>query len=141
MAADKPKLMLVENDPYFIYLLRLYAEQSGFAVVSTNSSVGALSMAQQERPAVIVLESDLPEITGWELLRSLRSEPLTEDTPIVVCLWRDSQQRDGIVCQCDVMAREALLHKPMQYEDFVVALKGIGAWPEGRPEWPNRVFA
>jgi hypothetical protein len=39
------------------------------------------------------------------------------------------------------MEKEALLHKPMQYEDFVVALKGIGAWPEGRPEWPNSAFA
>lgn len=130
MAAKKPKLMLVEHDPYFIYLLRLYAEQSGFAVVCTNSGVGALSIAQREQPAVIVLESDLPEITGWEVLQDLRSEPLTRDTPVVVCLWRDSRH------SCDVLGREALLHKPMQYEDFVVALKGIGAWPEGHPDHP-----
>ena len=131
MVALKPKLMLVENDPYFIYLLRLYAEQSGFSVVSTSSGLSALSLAQQEHPAVIVIEWDLPEITGWELLRELRSEPLTQNTPIVLCLWPDSHRH------CDTSEREIVLHKPMQYEDFVEALKGVGAWPEGHPERPR----
>ncbi len=131
MAALKPKLMLVENDPYFIYLLRLYAEQSGFLVVSTNSGLSALSLAQQEQPAIIVIEWDLPEITGRELLRDLRSEPLTQNTPIVLCLWPDSHRH------CDTSERESVLHKPMQYEDFVEALKGVGAWPEGNPERPR----
>lgn len=131
MAAVKPKLMLVENDPYFIYLLRLYAEQSGFSVVSTNSGLGALSLAQQEQPAIIVIEWDMPEITGRELLRDLRSEPVTQSTPIVLCLWPDSHRH------CDTSEREIVLHKPMQYEDFVEALKGVGAWPEGNPERPR----
>ena len=57
---SRPKLLLVENDPYFIYLLKLYAEQSGFSVVNTSSGSGVFALAQQEQPAVIVLESELP---------------------------------------------------------------------------------
>lgn len=127
----KPKLMLIENDPYFIYLLRLYAEQSGFSVISTNSGLNALSLAQRECPQIIVIEWDLPEITGLELLRSLRSESQLQKTPIVLCLWADSRR------ECDITDREIVLHKPMQYEDFVTALKRVGAWPEGNPDRPR----
>jgi CheY-like chemotaxis protein len=127
-----PKLMVVENDPYFIYLLRLYAEQSGFAVVSTNSGLSALALAEQELPSVIVLESELPEINGWEILRALRTHPLTRAIPVVICLWQDSRQ------ECEASHSEGMLHKPMGYEDFVAALKGVGAWPTDNPERPVR---
>ncbi len=43
-----PRLLLVENDPYYIYLLRMYAEQSGFAVVVASSGMGVEALAQQE---------------------------------------------------------------------------------------------
>ncbi len=130
MESVMPKLMVVENDPYFIYLLRLYAEQSGFSVVSTNSGSGALALAEQELPSVIVLESELPEINGWEILRELRDHPLTQTIPVVICLWQDSKK------ECEASCLESLLCKPMGYEDFVVALKGVGAWPADNPEQP-----
>jgi CheY-like chemotaxis protein len=128
MEAVIPKLMVVENDPYFIYLLRLYAEQSGFTVVSTNSGLSALALAEQERPCVIVLESELPEINGWEILRRLRDCPLTHKIPVVMCLWQDSKQ------ECEISHSESFLHKPMAYEDFVAALKSVGAWPMNNSE-------
>jgi CheY-like chemotaxis protein len=127
-----PKLMVVQNDPYFIYLLRLYAEQSGFDVVCTNSGLGALALAEQERPSVIILESELPEITGWEILRRLRDRPITHTIPVVMCLWQDSQPG------CETSCSESFLLKPMGYENFVAALKGVGAWPANNPERPVR---
>jgi CheY-like chemotaxis protein len=125
---SRPKLLLVENDPYFIYLLKLYAEQSGFSVVNTSSGSGVFALAQQEQPAVIVLESELPEVTGWEILTHLRSEPCTRQIPVVMCLWHDSQHR------ADMTPFEALLHKPMQFDDFILALRDIGVLPEGGPD-------
>jgi len=118
-------LMLVENDPYFIYLLKLYAEQSGFDVISTSSGQHALTLAKREQPNVIVLESDLPEMDGDAVLRSLRSDPLTQAIPVVLCMWRDTErdfENSGV---------ETLLRKPMQYEDFLVALRDIGVLSQG----------
>ena len=117
-------LMLVENDPYFIYLLKLYAEQSGFEVISTSSGHQAVALAKREQPAVIVLESDLPEMDGEAVLRSLRSDPLTQAIPVVLCMWRDAEwdHRDSGVGSC--------LRKPMQYGDFLAALRDIGVVPK-----------
>ncbi len=133
MESATPKLMLVENDPYFIYLLKLYAEQSGFTVVSTSSAWSALALAREESPTVIVLESDLPGMDGGEFLRSLRAEPQTQAIPVIVCLWQDSQP------WCEPSHTEEVLHKPLQFDDFVLALKNIGVWPgddAGKPKRP-----
>lgn len=126
-----PKLMLVEHDPYFIYLIKLYAEQSGFSVITTTSGIGALAMAQREHPSVIILEFELPEINGWEVLNQLRAEPRTQAIPVVMCLWQDSQYVEG---DC-----EGLLHKPLDYGDFVAALKVAGVWPPDRPSDHRRL--
>jgi peptide/nickel transport system ATP-binding protein len=117
--------MLVEHDPYFIYLLKLYAEQSGFNVISTSSGQQALALAKQEQPSVILLEADLPEMDGGAVLRSLRSDPLTRAIPVVFCTWRDTERNYE---HCEV---ESLLSKPMQYEDFLAALRDIGVLPQG----------
>jgi CheY-like chemotaxis protein len=126
--------MLVENDPYFIYLLKLYAEQSGFSVVNTSSAAGAVALARQELPVVIILESELPEITGWEILELLRSEPCTQQIPVVMCLWQDSRH------QAESTSCETVLHKPMQFDDFVLALSGIGVLPEDSPARARMAF-
>ena len=148
---SRPKLMLVENDPYFIYLLKLYAEQCGFAVVTTSSGAAACTMAQEERPDVIILEAELPEITGWEVLALLRAEPCTHEIPVVICIWQDSEvadrrvaadyraAADGRKCQVEMTASEALLHKPTQFHEFVAALKNLGAWPEDSTVADNQV--
>jgi len=117
--------MLVENDPYFIYLLKLYAEQSGFRVISTSSGQQAVTLARREQPTVIVLESDLPEMDGDAVLRSLRSDPMTRTIPVVLCMWRDAEWDHG---NSEV---ETCLRKPMQYEDFLTALRDSGVVPQG----------
>ncbi len=122
-----PRLLLVENDPYYIYLLRLYAEQSGFAVVTASSGMGAVTLAQREQPTVIVLESDLPEVDGWEILGLLRAEPCTRMTPVVICLWQDSDRR------FEATESEFFLRKPMEFHDFVSALRRLGVLSADNP--------
>jgi CheY-like chemotaxis protein len=120
-------LMLVENDPYFIYLLRLYAEQSGFRVISTSAGHEVLAIAKRERPTVIVLDLDLPEVDGADVLSALRSDPLTQEIPVVICIWADDKQ--GF----EVGEAEYLLRKPMRYDHFLTALRDIGLSPLDHP--------
>ncbi len=127
-----PCLLLIENDPYYIYLLRMYAEQSGFAVVVASSGMGVVALAQQEQPTVIVLEWDLPEVNGWEILSRLRAEPCTRTTPVVICLWQDSERG------YEVRSSEFLLHKPMEFHDFVHALSTLGVLSSDHPARTRR---
>jgi CheY-like chemotaxis protein len=96
-------------------------------VVIASSGLGAIALAQREQPVVIVLESDLPEISGWQILAQLRAEPGTREIPVVICLWPDSDRH------CDANEFEWPLHKPMEFHDFVSALNGLGVLSADNP--------
>ncbi len=55
--------------------LSLILEASGHSVVTTYSGLGALTVIEHSHPDVAVLDVGLPDITGYEAARTLRSEP------------------------------------------------------------------
>lgn len=113
-------MLIVENDPTLIYLLRCYAHESGYQTVSTSLSKDVLTMARRNRPAVIVLDADLPNTGEQEVLRSLKAEPATQSIPVVVCSWKEREE----LAQAEDAA--AYLQKPLLYRDFVAALVDAG---------------
>jgi len=62
-----------------------------------------VEIALAEQPTLILLDLDLPDITGIETARVLKENPLTTDIPIIACSamsgseWRDVALRAGIV--------------------------------------------
>jgi CheY-like chemotaxis protein len=48
-------------------------------------------MAASERPDLILMDLNLPEIDGWEATRRLKAAPATRDIPIIAC--KDAERR------------------------------------------------
>ncbi len=113
-------IMIAANDPNLIYLLQRYAEESGFGTVKTGWGEDALILAQNAKPAVIILEIELPGTKGWEILRWLKAEPTTHNIPVVVYSWLDEEacsQVEGVA---------GYLQRSVLYDDFLAALKQAG---------------
>lgn len=49
-----------------------------------SDGMGALGLIELERPAVVVLDLDLPLVNGWDVYRDLRSQPGTKKLPIII---------------------------------------------------------
>lgn len=77
-------ILLVEDSR----LLRLASERAlmraGFSVVSTDDGEQALREAQEHMPDLILLDMLLPKLGGPEILRALKSDPVTARIPVVV---------------------------------------------------------
>lgn len=116
-------IMIVGDDPSFCYLMRRYVTKSAYNTVFAYLGEEALAMAQQERPAAIVLEVGRPDTLGWRVLRALRENPATRDIPVVLCSWLDEEER-GLEEGAGVYLR-----KPILYEDFVAALASLDIHP------------
>ena len=118
--AATPLLMIVEDDSQSLYLIERYASTSGCRLVSAWEGKEALTLAQQARPTLILLDIVLSGMMGWEVLQILRADPLTCDIPIIICSALDEADR----------AQEAgavgYLRKPVYYQDFLTALKQAG---------------
>ena len=114
-----PKVLLVEDDPGFLYLIRRYAETAGCELFAAADFQKALALAETERPT-LVLVSDRPGVTGQELVRDLAANPATRHIPIFLCSTSDSAPSTW---------REAatgFLLKPVMYEDFLNILAEAG---------------
>lgn len=80
----RPLLLIVEDDRALRELYRVALSISDFDVHASENGLDALRFLDQERPDVIVLDLNLPRVSGVEIYEELRAHPATKDIPIVV---------------------------------------------------------
>lgn len=83
---EKPRLLVVEDDPALAQALALALSRRGFHVSQSTNGKSALERATHEEFAAIVLDLTLPEMDGLEVLRALRTHGKT--TPVIVLTAR-----------------------------------------------------
>ncbi|MBD2499467.1 response regulator [Anabaena azotica] len=79
------KILIVEDSPSELELMSHYLQDSGYNVIKAAGAKEAMEKAVSENPDVIVTDVVMPEMSGFELCRSLKKNPITEKVPIVIC--------------------------------------------------------
>jgi DNA-binding response OmpR family regulator len=85
---DVARILVVDDEPKIVQLVRDYLERAGFAVSTARDGSEALMRAHQERPDLIVLDLGLPELDGLEVTRRLRRD---SGVPIIMLTARDDE--------------------------------------------------
>ena len=91
-----PTLLIVEDDPDIVDVVRYNFEREGFRVLSTTTGERGLQEAQRNRPDLMLLDLMLPGIDGFEICRRLRASEETRSIPVIV-LTAKSEESDIIV--------------------------------------------
>lgn len=78
-----PKILLVEDNEANRDALSRRLMRRGFDVVIAIDGQLGLQMAQSERPDVILMDMNLPEVDGWEATRRLKADLATQAIPII----------------------------------------------------------
>jgi two-component system phosphate regulon response regulator PhoB len=80
----RSKILVVDDEPEAVELVEFNLEQAGFSVVTAADGTEALGKARANSPSLIVLDLMLPEITGLEVCKILRRDPVTATIPIIM---------------------------------------------------------
>lgn len=125
-------ILVVDDAPNIVELLRLYLEQAGFAVLEAADGPAALELHRRHRPDLVVLDLMLPELDGFEVCRAIRREA---DTPVLMLTAR-SDDVDAIVGL--ELGADDYVTKPFNPRALVARVKAIlrradGAVRLGRP--------
>jgi len=90
----KGTVLVVDDDPDIIAFLETALEDEGYLVLA---SVGAesLGVAHELQPDVILLDINMPGMTGVEVSQRLRDNPVTSNIPIIVMSAQDRLQATG----------------------------------------------
>lgn len=81
---NSKKVVIVEDDQFLGGLISNKIKDSGADIVLINTGDGALEKIIESKPDVIILDLLLPNINGFEILKSLRSTKGFEKTPVIV---------------------------------------------------------
>ena len=78
------KILVVDDDIDTLRLVGLMLQRQGYQIVAANNGHQALTMAQAEKPDIILLDVMMPDMDGYEVCRRLRSSNVTAPIPIIM---------------------------------------------------------
>jgi CheY-like chemotaxis protein len=112
---SKSTVLIVDHSAVNLRLARRVLESSGFDVREATDAVSTFEALKSCRPAIIVLDIQLPGMDGWELTRRLKSNFATRTIPtIVVTAFGSQADRDyAIAAGC-----EEFVEKPISSTDL-----------------------
>jgi phosphate regulon transcriptional regulator PhoB len=115
-------ILIVEDEKDLAQLVSYNLEQAGFRTKIETNGADALSRAQKESPALILLDLMLPKMNGLEVCRLLRADPKTKAIPIIM-LTAKGEEIDRVVGF--EMGADDYIVKPFSPRELVLRVKAI----------------
>jgi two-component system phosphate regulon response regulator PhoB len=78
------KILVIDDEPDLRELVRVNLDQAGYGVETASSGRDALQALRRSTPDLVVLDLMLPDISGTELCRKIRSDPALADIPVIM---------------------------------------------------------
>ncbi|EJF88688.1 response regulator [Bartonella tamiae] len=77
------KVMIVEDNELNMKLFRDLVEASGYETVETRSGLEALDLARKSSPSLILMDIQLPEVSGIDIIKQLKADSELRHIPVV----------------------------------------------------------
>jgi DNA-binding response OmpR family regulator len=118
-AADGAPILVVDDDPKILQLVRMYLEREGFSVMTAPDGIAAVAAIRARAPRLMVLDVMLPTLDGFAVLRAARAD---SDVPVLMLSARGStaDRVSGIASGAD-----DYLPKPFSPAELVVRVKAL----------------
>ncbi len=88
MAHPKAKILVVDDEADFCTIVTHILEGQGYAVVSAGNGEEGLQVYAREKPDLVILDANLPDMDGFEICRRIRADGPRRKTPILLCTVR-----------------------------------------------------
>lgn len=109
-------ILIIEDNPTNLYMLTFILEKHGYRVLQAENGEEGITVARKQRPALILLDIELPVMDGYEVARQLKDDPECRDIPIVaVTSHAMVGDRERILA----MGCEGYIEKPINLETFL----------------------
>lgn len=93
MSARAPHILIVDDYPDALDIWALYLRSCGYRVSTAGDGASAIAQAEQHLPDLIVLDLELPGISGLDVARRLRRNHSTHDIPLIAATGYSHQQQ------------------------------------------------
>jgi len=116
------RILVVDDEPDIVALVVYHLAKAGFKISTASNGADALRMAQQDRPALVVLDLMLPGMSGLEVLDQLRADEAGRDIAVLLLTARreEPDRIKGLSSGAD-----DYLTKPFSPQELVLRVRNI----------------
>jgi len=113
------KIVVIDDEPSVQEVVRAYLEKDGYVVFVAGNGVDGLKLSEKMKPALVVLDLMLPDVSGEEICREIRSR---SDVPILMLTAKVSEDErvSGLALGAD-----DYLTKPFSPRELVARVRAI----------------
>ncbi|WP_018465597.1 response regulator transcription factor [Calidithermus timidus] len=123
------RILIIDDDEGITHFLKVGLSYEGYAVDTATTGEEGLRMAREQMPDLVVLDWMLPELSGLEVLRRLKSA--NEKLPVIMLTGKDAP--DDQVMGLEAGADDYVL-KPVRFEILLARIRARMRSYEGQPE-------
>ena len=108
-------ILVVDDDPNSLDIVRTYLEARGYAVVTATDGKEALAKLDEVQPALVLLDVMMPGMDGWEVARVVKNHPGFRDTRVIMLTARSdfAYKQEGLRAGAD-----DYIVKPIRLDDL-----------------------
>lgn len=115
--AHQKVILVVEDDQSLSYFIKSTLTKEGYSVLVAFDGEEAINLAKSERPDLVLLDIVLPKLTGWDVLKYIRSDEDIEHTPVIVISNLDISTQEHL--QEAEMATECIVKVNVSKKELV----------------------
>ena len=121
------RILLVEDNEMNRDMLSRRLAKRGYQVLVATTGAEALEIVREQRPDLVLMDAGLPDITGWEVTRTLKSDPATKLIPIIALTAHAlaSDREEAFAAGCDDYES-----KPVELTDLLTKIQRLLAGSE-----------
>ena len=116
-------ILVVDDDPALRDLMGNVLSEDGWRVVTAADGIAALAAVERDHPAAMVLDLMMPRVDGFEVLRTLRTQPATRDLPVIVMTAKDLTDEDRQ--RLARSAEQVILKEALRVDDLPAEIRGL----------------
>lgn len=120
--AGGERVLVVDDEADIVALVAYHLAKSGFKVSTATTGLEALERTRQEQPALIVLDLMLPDMSGFDVLSTIRGEEPVADTPVLMLTAR-REEPDRI--RGLSLGADDYLTKPFSPQELILRVNAI----------------
>jgi signal transduction histidine kinase/DNA-binding NarL/FixJ family response regulator len=140
MQTASPRLLIVDDDRTHRSMLTALLHTIGFEILEASDGIQGLELATTRAPDLILLDLNMPDMNGFELMHQLQLQPQTCAVPILVISASAFEADHQRSLQAGAIG---FLPKPLKVEDLLNTMQPILqlAWVYGEPPQPTQTMA
>lgn len=113
------KILIVDDSDMMRKIAKMSIEKGGFEVVEASNGAQAVEVAAREKPDLVLLDAEMPEMDGWEACKAIKANPETAAAKVLICTGHDLSEEPEMLTESGANGYVTKPYNPAQLVEKV----------------------